>query len=699
MATSSLHSCTVHRSRATISRLHIFFHFTALIALLYYRISHLFHGDVPFLSWSLMFIAELILSFIWLLTQPFRWRPVTRSVYPENLPGDEALPGVDVFICTCDPKKEPILEVMNTVLSAMALDYPVDKLAVYLSDDGGTALTLHAVKEACSFARSWLPFCRKYGIKTRCPEAYFSSFGDDERLSLWSDEFKADEEEIKLAYEIFKKEVEKSGIADSMVHDRPPCVQVIHDNRKDDQIKMPLLFYVSREKRPSQPHNFKAGALNALLRISGIMSNAPYLLVLDCDMYCNDPTSARQAMCFHLDPQMSRSLAFVQYPQMFYNLARNDIYDGQARSAFKTKWQGMDGLQGPAYTGTGYYMKKKALYGSPDQKDEFLLEPAKNFGLSSKFIASLAGGSNKQDIEGKGVVSDAILEEARTLASCTFEKNTEWGKEIGYSYGCLLESTMTGYLLHCRGWTSAYLYPKRPCFLGCTTIDLKDSLVQQMKWSSGLIQVGLSKICPLTYGLSRMSILHSMCYGYFFFSSLGCIALLLYAIVPQLGLFSGVSMFPKVSDPWFAVFAIVYTSSICQHLYEVLSSGGSFTTWRNEYRMWMIRLVTACLFGCLDFLLKLLGITKESFRLTNKAVEQDKLEKYNKGKFHFQGAEMFMIPLRLLVILNLVCFVGGMKRVLIEGDFEGMFGQCFLSSLILFFSYPILESLLPRRGK
>ena len=65
------------------------------------------------------------------------------------------------------------------------------------------------------------------------------------------------------------------------------------------------------------------------------MSNAPYLLVLDCDMYCNDPTSARQAMCFHLDPQMSRSLAFVQFPQMFYNLARNDIYDGQARSAFK----------------------------------------------------------------------------------------------------------------------------------------------------------------------------------------------------------------------------------------------------------------------------------------------------------------------------------------------------------------------------
>ncbi|KAA8527733.1 hypothetical protein F0562_035398 [Nyssa sinensis] len=395
---------------------------------------------------------------------------------------------------------------MNTVLSAMALDYPTEKLAVYLSDDGGSPLTLYAIKETCSFARSWLPFCRKYGIKTRCPEAYFSSFGDDERFP-WNDEFKTDEEQIKKTYELFKKNVEKtsgcSGIGDGVVNDRPPHVEVIHDNRndgenKDDQTKMPLLVYVSREKRPSYPHRFKAGALNALLRVSGIMSNGPYLLVLDCDMYCNDPSSARQSMCFHLDPQISPSLAFVQYPQIFYNVSKNDIYDGQARSAYKTKWQGMDGLRGPVFTGTGYYVKKKALYGSPNQKDKFICEAEMNFGLSSKFIASLKG-SNEEDTNGKGILSDEILEEARNLATCTFEKNTQWGKEIGYSYDCLLESTFTGYLLHCKGWKSVYLYPKRPCFLGCTTIDLKDALVQLMKWSSGLFQVGVSRF--QTHGL------------------------------------------------------------------------------------------------------------------------------------------------------------------------------------------------------
>lgn len=39
--------------------------------------------------------------------------------------------------------------------------------------------------------------------------------------------------------------------------------QVIKDA---DLTEMPLLVYVSREKRPSQLHHFKAGALNVLVR-------------------------------------------------------------------------------------------------------------------------------------------------------------------------------------------------------------------------------------------------------------------------------------------------------------------------------------------------------------------------------------------------------------------------------------------------
>lgn len=49
--------------------------------------------------------------------------------------------------------------------------------------------------------------------------------------------------------------------------------QVINENCIEDGAvtlnpeagEMPLLVYVSREKRPSHPHCFKAGALNALV--------------------------------------------------------------------------------------------------------------------------------------------------------------------------------------------------------------------------------------------------------------------------------------------------------------------------------------------------------------------------------------------------------------------------------------------------
>ncbi|KAJ4722629.1 Cellulose synthase-like protein [Melia azedarach] len=105
---------------------------------------------------------------------------------------------------------------------------------------------------------------------------------------------------------------------------------------------MPLLVYVSREKRPPHPHHFKAGAVNVLLRVSSILSNSPYILVLDCDMHCNDTTSAKQAMCFHLDPKISPSLAVVQFPQKFHNISKIDIYDGQLRNIFVVRWPGMD---------------------------------------------------------------------------------------------------------------------------------------------------------------------------------------------------------------------------------------------------------------------------------------------------------------------------------------------------------------------
>ncbi|KAJ0803200.1 putative 1,4-beta-D-xylan synthase [Helianthus annuus] len=89
---------------------------------------------------------------------------------------------------------------MNTVISAMALNYPVEKLSVYLSDDGGCLVTLEAMREALKFAKLWVPFCKKYGVKTICPEAYFTSEEDVDEVMVDSHEFGADKHRIKGDY-------------------------------------------------------------------------------------------------------------------------------------------------------------------------------------------------------------------------------------------------------------------------------------------------------------------------------------------------------------------------------------------------------------------------------------------------------------------------------------------------------------------
>ncbi|RWR85687.1 cellulose synthase-like protein g2-like [Cinnamomum micranthum f. kanehirae] len=147
------------------------------------------------LTWFLLLTSELTLSFIWLLAAAYRWRPVSWTAFPELLSDDRRLPRIDVFICTADPVKEPPLDVMNTVVSAMALDYPAEKLWVYLSDDGRADITLYAMRKAFSFAMVWLPFRRKYGVRTRCPNAYFSMKNDEDdglimRGEFWSERLK-----------------------------------------------------------------------------------------------------------------------------------------------------------------------------------------------------------------------------------------------------------------------------------------------------------------------------------------------------------------------------------------------------------------------------------------------------------------------------------------------------------------------------
>ena len=124
----------------------------------------------------------------------------------ENPTGRSDLPGADVFVSTADLEKEPPLTTGNTILSIFSADYPLEKLAIYLSDDGGALLLFEALAEATSFARIWVPFCRKHQIEPRNPETYFLLRGDPTKGKKLPD-FVKDRCRVKREYDEFKVRV------------------------------------------------------------------------------------------------------------------------------------------------------------------------------------------------------------------------------------------------------------------------------------------------------------------------------------------------------------------------------------------------------------------------------------------------------------------------------------------------------------
>ncbi|TYI12204.1 hypothetical protein ES332_A09G261000v1 [Gossypium tomentosum] len=706
-----MHECRVHKISIIVNRTHAILHSIAILFLIHYRLSFFFQHPpnitIPTLPWLLIFVSELLLCLAWLLTQFYRWRPVYRTVFPERLPADDKLPAIDVFICTADPNKEPSVEVMNTVISAMALDYPPEKLHVYVSDDAGSDATLRCTKEAWNFARYWVPFCRKYGLVTACPDVYFSSSEDSFK---GSSEFKAERKKMEEKYEILKQRIRRivqENHTDVPVNnklDHSSIIEVINEYHKEkDEVKIPILVYVSREKRPSHHHNFKAGALNVLLRVSAMISNSPYILVLDCDMHCNDPTLARQAMCYHCDPQTSQSIAFVQFPQTFRNISEDDIYDSQLRFVFKIQWHGFDGAGGPTISGTNFYIKREALLGS-FSKQQDLMALKRSFGPSNDFIKTLVEDYKPCFIK-DGESSRMLLEHANVLASCSYEDQTTWGTKVGFLYFCVLEDYFTGFTLHRKGWKSVYLYPKRPQFLGISTTNFNETSIQWTRWISGLTSVTISRFCPLICGPLKMSLVHLMCYlEVACMPFLCCLSVWGFALIPQLCLFNGIPLYPKISDSNFNIFSIIFISAISKSLYDIVTTGDQFRVWKNEWRIWMVRSVTCYTYGSLDAILNKLGIKEASFLPTNKVTDDEQFKLYEMDIFDFRAATMFLAPLVVVILVNFAAFVGAVFKALVVDDngdryWEKMFGQMFLSFYILVSNYVIIEGMIIRKDK
>ncbi|KAF5194639.1 Cellulose synthase A catalytic subunit 8 [UDP-forming] [Thalictrum thalictroides] len=737
--------------------------------------------DSAYGLWLTSIICEIWFAVSWVLDQFPKWYPINRVQYTDVLSSRferegavSELAAVDFFVSTVDPLKEPPLITANTVLSILAVDYPVDKVSCYVSDDGAAMLSFESLAETSEFARKWVPFCKKYAIEPRAPEFYFS-----QKIDYLKDKvqpsFVKDRRAMKREYEEYKVRVNalvakaqktpdegwtmQDGTAwpGNNTRNHPGMIQVFlgHNGAHDiDGNELPRLVYVSREKRPGYQHHKKAGAMNALVRVSAILTNAPYILNLDCDHYVNNSQAVREGMCFMMDPQVGRDVCYVQFPQRFDGIDRSDRYANRNIVFFDVNMKGLDGIQGPVYVGTGCMFNRQALYGygpaslptlqktsssrsccccfkrskkpskdvseihreskqedlnsavfnlreieSYDEFDRSLLISQmsfeKTFGLSNVFIESTM-------MEYGGVPDSAnpstLIKEAIHVISCGYEEKTAWGKEIGWIYGSVTEDILTGFKMHCRGWRSIYCMPVRPAFKGSAPINLSDRLHQVLRWALGSVEIFLSRHCPLWYGfgagrlkwLQRMAYINTIVYP---FTSLPLIA---YCSLPAICLLTGKFIIPTLSNIASVWFLGLFISIILTSVLELRWSGVSIEDlWRNE-QFWVIGGVSAHLFAVFQGFLKMLAGLDTNFTVTSKAADDAEF-----GELYMIKWTTLLIPPTTLIVVNMVGVVAGFSDALNSGyeAWGPLFGKVFFAFWVILHLYPFLKGLMGRQNR
>ncbi|KAM0971429.1 hypothetical protein ACFX13_019628 [Malus domestica] len=718
----------------------------------HYRILHPVNNAYGL--WLTSVICEIWFAISWILDQFPKWHPIKRETYLDRLSlryekegKPSELASVDIFVSTVDPLKEPPLITANTVLSILAVDYPVEKVACYVSDDGAAMLTFEALSETSEFARKWVPFCKKFSIEPRAPEWYFCQKIDYLKNKVHP-AFVRERRAMKREYEEFKvringlvalaQKVPEDGWTmqdgtpwpGNNVRDHPGMIQVFLGNNGVHDVEgyeLPHLIYVSREKRPGFDHHKKAGAMNALIRVSAIISNAPYILNVDCDHYINNSKAIREAMCFMMDPTSGKKVCYVQFPQRFDGIDHHDRYSNRNVVFFDINMKGLDGIQGPIYVGTGCVFRRQALYGydAPTKKKP----PRKTCNCWPKWCCLCCGSRKNKNAKSKkekkkklkqreaskqihalenieegieelkanktstmsqlklekkfgqspvfvasavlengGIPQDvspaSLLKEAIQVISCGYEDKTEWGKEVGWIYGSVTEDILTGFKMHCHGWRSVYCIPKRPAFKGSAPINLSDRLNQVLRWALGSVEIFLSRHCPIC--------------------------------LPAICLLTGKFIVPEISNYASIIFMALFISIAATGILEMQWGGvGIDDWWRNE-QFWVIGGASSHLFALFQGLLKVLAGVNTSFTVTSKAADDGAFSEL----YIFKWTSL-LIPPTTLLIINIVGVVVGISDAINNGydSWGPLFGRLFFAFWVIVHLYPFLKGLLGKQDR
>ncbi|TVU38485.1 hypothetical protein EJB05_11857, partial [Eragrostis curvula] len=641
------------------------------------------------------------------------------------------LPAVDVFINTVDPVDEPIIYTMNAVLSILATDYPAGRHATYFSDDGASLVHYEALQETARFAALWTPFCRKHRVEPRAPESYFFAAKADGAAQPYAGdapgEFVADRRRVRREYEEYKARLAAlfteipqrsdfferrsggkgdaggGGRATYMADGRQwpgtwfepaenhrkgqhaAVVQVMLNHPGDKpqlgaaastelplnfsavDVRLPMLVYIAREKRPGYDHQKKAGAMNAQLRVSALLTNAPFVINFDGDHYINNSQAFRAAMCFMLDARdgEGEGTAFVQFPQRFDDVDPTDRYCNHNRVFFDATLLGLNGLQGPSYVGTGCMFRRAALYGADPPRwrrtagdggedggakamAQDNSDACRRFGTSMPFINTVPlAAASLQDYGAVSpsppVVDGRVAAELDYVSTCAYEGGTAWGDGVGWVYNIATEDVVTGFRLHRAGWRSHYCATEPDAFRGTAPLNLTERLYQILRWSGGSLDMFMSRNCPLLLAgdsWRRMHPMQRVAYTNMTIYPVCATFIFCYDLLPLMWLFvSGAGNEFYVQKPFQTYAAYLFAGIAMMELsglLEIQWAGLSLLDWVRNEQFYMIGATGVYPAAVLHSLLRLVGLKGLPFKLTSKPPQQS-------GVSHEPFAEMYEV--------------------------------------------------------
>jgi cellulose synthase (UDP-forming) len=473
-----------------------------------WRYTHSINPDALILS-VLLVLAETYTYVGGIMFVSGLWRPVERQVrslkhLTPPLP-EPQWPAVDVFIACYN---EPVEMVEATARAALAMDYPANKLKVYVLDDGNSAAMRQMVERLC------LEDLASPAVQAIATQLQAQQADIEVRLA----------ELTALKGEVAAAEAYLDGLPPEAAQQVPAChvatlgrcaqllspgpgslvervaiaIQTTEAERHNLELALADLArsrYIARPKPEGRPHHAKAGNINYAM-FSG-KTNGEFILTLDAD-HIPKPRFLQRVLPYFYRYNLFRGryddsrIAFVQTPQDFYNLPPDDPFCHSAHLFYGPIQQGKDGLNAAFYTGTNAVLRREALIG---------------VGLHN--FAQAFEKDNKR------------LDEFDLIG--------------GMSSASITEDMNTAMRLHAAGWRS--VYHSELLAVGLAPDDLSATLKQRLRWAQGTLQVLRTENPLLKPGLAfwqRIQYFHTM-YSYF-----SGFATLVFLICPIIYFFTGI---------------------------------------------------------------------------------------------------------------------------------------------------------------